>query len=66
MLKDVKYRAAFETLRREILLGKFDAHEKFPSEGQLCRRFGMSRNTVRLALAELKKAGILATRPGSL
>ena len=65
MLKDVKYRAAFETLRREILLGKFDAHEKFPSEGQLCRRFGMSRNTVRLALAELKKAGILATRPGS-
>lgn len=64
-LMGVKYRVAFETLRREILLGKFDAHEKFPSEGQLCRRFSMSRNTVRLALAELKKAGILETRKGA-
>jgi len=62
---DSKRRMAFETLRREVLLGKFDAREKFPSEGQLCRRFGMSRSTVRLALDELKKVGILETRPGS-
>ena len=64
-MADVKHRAMFEILRREILLGKFNEREKFPSEGQLCRRFGASRNTVRLALADLKKNGIIETRSGS-
>lgn len=64
-MKDVKYRQTFEVLRSEILLGKFDGRERFPSEGQLMRRFGVSRTTIRLALSELKQAGILESRAGS-
>ena len=37
-MPDAKYRSTFETLRREIMLGKFDASRKFPSEDQLCRQ----------------------------
>ena len=55
----------FETLRKEILLGKFNMYEKFLSEQQLCRRFSVARATVRLALARLKDAGMLETRSGS-
>ena len=55
----------FETLRKEILLGKFNMHERFLSEQQLCRRFSVARATVRLALARLKDAGMLETRSGS-
>lgn len=38
-------------------LGEGDA---YPSEGQLCERFKVSRPTVRKALAELEAAGVLA------
>ena len=62
---EAKYQAIFETLRNEILLGKFDARTRFPSEGQLTRRFGVSRPTVTRALLELKRAGLLEGRPGS-
>ena len=62
---EAKYQAIFETLRNEILLGTFDARARFPSEGQLTRRFGVSRPTVTRALLELKRAGLLEGRPGS-
>jgi LacI family transcriptional regulator len=64
-VKNIKWRNVFETIRSEILLGKFDVRERFPSEVQLCRRFGVSRPTVRLALDELKRTDILEARPGS-
>jgi hypothetical protein len=38
-MPDAKYRSTFETLRREIMLGKFDASRKFSSEGQFCRKW---------------------------
>lgn len=63
--KGIKWRNIFETVRSEVLLGKFDVRERFPSEVQLCRRFGVSRPTIRLALDELKRTGILEARPGS-
>ncbi|MBR1588675.1 MAG: GntR family transcriptional regulator, partial [Kiritimatiellae bacterium] len=59
------HQSIFEVLRREILLGKFNMHERFLSEQQLCRRFSVARATVRLALARLKDAGMLETRSGS-
>ena len=55
----------FEVLRKEILLGKFNARERFLSEQQLCRRFSVARATVRLALAKLKDVGMLESRSGS-
>lgn len=59
------HQAIFETLRREILLGKFSASGKFLSEQQICRRFSVARTTVRLALTKLKDGGMLETRRGS-
>ena len=60
-----KYRDLMNIVRQEIFDGKFKTSGKFPSEEQLIRRFGVSRNTVRNALAELKRTGVLETRNGS-
>ena len=54
-----------ETLRQEIVLGKYAVNEKFPSEQMLVRRFKVARATVSQALAELKKDGILRVKVGS-
>ncbi len=60
-----KYRKVYATLRHDILTGKYDADEKFPSEGMLVRRFGVSRITVRQAMSDLKDEGFLEARSGS-
>ena len=60
-----KYRDLLNVVRQEIFDGKFGPAGRFPSEEQLMRRFGVSRNTVRSALAELKRTGVLETRNGS-
>ena len=65
MERNTKYKSLYEVLRREILDGKYDRHERFPSEGQLVRRFGVSRPTVERALLELKHEGLLGSRAGS-
>ena len=60
-----KYLLIAESLRREILSGKYETRERFPSEEALSRRFGASRPTVERALRELKRAGLLESRTGS-
>jgi len=60
-----KYLAVADTLKREILNGKYESHERFPSEEALARRFGASRPTVERALRELKREGLLESRSGS-
>lgn len=60
-----KYLAMADTLKREILSGKYETRERFPSEGMLVRRFGVSRPTVERALRELKREGLLESRSGS-
>ena len=60
-----KHRRIYTALRHDILIGKYDAAERFPSEGMLMRRFGVSRITVRQALTELKNEGFLEARSGS-
>lgn len=60
-----KYRRVYVALRHDILLGKYDATEKFPSEGMLIRRFGVSRITIRQAMTDLKNEGFLEARSGS-
>lgn len=54
-----------ETLRHEIVLGKYAVNERFPSEQMLVRRFKVARATVSHALAELKNEGILRVKVGS-
>ena len=60
-----KYLAVADTLKREILNGKYESRDRFPSEGALVRRFGVSRPTVERALRELKREGLLESRSGS-
>ena len=60
-----KHRRVYAALRHDILIGKYDANEKFPSEGMPMRRFAVSRITVRQAMTDLKKDGFLEARSGS-
>ncbi|GAA5082356.1 DNA-binding GntR family transcriptional regulator [Thermocatellispora tengchongensis] len=60
------YRYAFiaHNLRRQIARGDLAPGDTLPSEAELRRRFQVSRNTVRHALAELERAGLIVTEHG--
>lgn len=51
-------------LAQEILAGTYDPKFPIPSEHQLCRRFGVSRVTVRLALSDLQNRGLIYRHHG--
>ena len=48
-----------------ILRGDFATGGKLPPEGELADRFGVSRPTVRVALARLRSDGVIESRRGS-
>jgi DNA-binding GntR family transcriptional regulator len=50
-------------LREQIVAGEFAPGAVLPSEAELCRRFGVARNTVRRGLALLEDEGLLVTVP---
>jgi DNA-binding GntR family transcriptional regulator len=52
-------------LRAQILAGEFDVvpDQKLPSETTLMQEYGVSRNSVRGAIALLRDEGIVQTRP---
>lgn len=54
-----------DTLRREIEAGSPTVGARLPSEEALCRRFGVSRHTVRDALRRLREEGLIASRQGA-
>jgi GntR family transcriptional regulator len=58
------YRQLADLLRGRILEGEVSVGDKIPSEAQLSESFGISRITVRQALAELENAGLLQRVPG--
>lgn len=51
-------------LEEGILAGKFAPGEKLATEGELARQFGISRNAVREAIAQLRSAELVETRHG--
>lgn len=53
-----------DALRADILDGRLAAGDRLPSESALIDRFGVSRITVRQALAELNAAGLVETVNG--
>lgn len=59
-----KAKSISETLRQEILRGKFNSSRRLPSEHQLMRRFGAARETVRSAIRDLLERRLVDTRPG--
>ncbi len=60
-----KSRTVFLLLRDAILSGSLAAGERLPSELKLTQEFGVSRVTVRRALAELQRLGLIRRRAGS-
>jgi len=48
-----------ELLRNRILDGTYQAHQQMPSESELTRSFDVSRITVRQALGDLQKEGLI-------
>jgi GntR family transcriptional regulator len=53
-----------ELLEAEIVSGRWPARVRLPSEPDLCQHFGVSRTTVRQALARLEQEGLLVRRKG--
>ena len=60
-----RYRTVAETLRRDIAAGVPAVGEMLPTEDELCRTFGVSRHTIRIALDELKADGLIRSRQGA-
>ncbi len=60
----VKYRQLQEILRRQILAGELPTGSLLPSERQLTADYAVSRHTVREALSELERDGLIAREQG--
>lgn len=60
-----KFKPLADELRKRLADGEFAGATTFPSEMALVKRYGMSRATVRRALAELEGDGILQRRQGA-
>lgn len=62
---ELKYRKAFDTLRSEILSGKYASWKSFPSIVATCTRFKISRLTAVKVFDKLKEEGLISTRVGA-
>jgi DNA-binding LacI/PurR family transcriptional regulator len=60
-----KYRAISERLSHDILAGKYQPGQRFPSEAALVKRFGASRITIGHALRELQQQALIDRVAGS-
>jgi GntR family transcriptional repressor for pyruvate dehydrogenase complex len=54
----------FQNLKQKIELGTWNVGDKFPSENQLCREYGVSRITIRSAIQQLEAIGLIQTSQG--
>lgn len=61
---DLLHRQLFLALREQIRRGVYAAGDSIPNEEQLCQAFGVSRITVRRAVADLVDEGWLEKRLG--
>ena len=60
-----RYQKIAEVLREEIHNGTHAVGRRMPTEDVLCRRFAVSRFTVREALRQLEEQGLIARRRGT-
>lgn len=58
------YKQLMQKLRGDIAAGVYPVHSRIPSEQELCEAYGVSRVTVRKALAELTQEGLLKRHQG--
>jgi DNA-binding GntR family transcriptional regulator len=60
-----RYAGVAEALMTEISEGRYEVGGNLPTEQELCKRFGVSRSTIRQALSEIESAGLVERRQGS-
>ncbi|HYY28473.1 MAG TPA: GntR family transcriptional regulator, partial [Chthoniobacterales bacterium] len=60
-----RYQQVLESIKNDILSGRYQPGQKLPSEAVLVRRFDTSRITVGRALRELRQAGLIKSHAGS-
>ena len=58
------FRIIYENLKRDIERGDYAAGAQLPSESELCRAYGVQRDTARRALKKLVDDGLIVKRPG--
>lgn len=62
--RDLLYERVADRLRRDIVAGFYPRGTFLPSEADLCTRFQVSRGTLRRALADLARLGLVRSQPG--
>ncbi|MGI6229972.1 MAG: GntR family transcriptional regulator [Tractidigestivibacter sp.] len=62
--KQPLYDQLVDLLREKIENGEYGPGDLLPSERELCETYGLSRTTVRLALAELENLGLVVRQHG--
>lgn len=58
------YKQLMHSIRSDITAGAYPAGERIPGEQELCAVYGVSRVTVRKALKEIVREGLLVRRQG--
>ena len=61
----LKYEAIARELREEIQQGKYTPGEQLALEKEMCQQYGVSRITIKRAVDELVKQGLVVKRRGS-
>lgn len=64
-MRQHKYALIATRIREEIQTGEYHPGDRLPTEFDLTKRFQVSRQTVRQAMAQLQKEGYLIQRQGS-
>ena len=62
---NTKYAELADWLRKNIRSNHFKSGDRLMSEHSLCKEFGVSRHTVRAAIATLEEEGLLSRKQGS-
>ncbi len=60
-----KHQVLSDWLREQLTAGVFSSGQQIPTENELARRFGISRQTVRQAIGALESEGLLSRVRGS-
>lgn len=63
MSSDHRYLQVARALRKDIVDGVYPVGSQLPTEHELCRRFSVSRYTVREALRRLRDDNLVSSRP---
>ena len=62
--KRYKYAELYDILAEKITAGEWKPNERMPSEAELCRRYNLSRVTVRDTLGALEREGYIYKQQG--